>query len=270
MQTARALRLLAALQLELEYGLLEAEKKKGAPRLSAAQVEEDATTAEGGAAVRAVVAGAVAARATGVLAAAGGDAGVAAALEAAVAREVVMGRGALLKGRALDAVEAEGGARVEARNAVLYTMDACGGRVRVCGRVDGLVSGGRGRRRTVEVTKRATEGGRGEGNRTWVVFPTLLNTHPPQIPTLPPQTQTPYSFSLECGTRPRRRPRHLSRPRPPPQLSPPPPPLSTSIFAAFAAAAAAALASRSTCALTTRLTSASSASAQRHSSVSCW
>ena len=45
MQTARALRLLAALQLELEYGLLEAEKQSGAPRLSAAQVEEDAAHA---------------------------------------------------------------------------------------------------------------------------------------------------------------------------------------------------------------------------------
>jgi hypothetical protein len=45
MQTARALRLLAAVQLELEYGLLEAEKPDGAPRLSAAQLEEDAAHA---------------------------------------------------------------------------------------------------------------------------------------------------------------------------------------------------------------------------------
>jgi hypothetical protein len=45
MQGARALRLLAGVQLELEYGQLEAEKPPGAPRLAAAQVEEDAALA---------------------------------------------------------------------------------------------------------------------------------------------------------------------------------------------------------------------------------
>ena len=71
---------------------------------------------------------------------------------------MVMGRGALLEGRALDAVEAEGGARVEARNATLYRLDACGGRVRVCGRVDGLVrSGGAAGAHIVEVKNRVKE-----------------------------------------------------------------------------------------------------------------
>jgi hypothetical protein len=71
----------------------------------------------------------VAAAAPAISAAAGGDAGVAAALQEAVAREVAMGRGALLEGRALDAMAAAGGAPVEARNDVLYRMRICGGRV---------------------------------------------------------------------------------------------------------------------------------------------
>jgi hypothetical protein len=114
----------------------------GAPALAAASAA--AAAAVGGAAVRAVVANAVAAAAPAISAAAGGDADVAVALQEVVAREVAMGRGALLEARALDAMAAAGGAPVEARNDVEYCMRVCGGRVLLVGRIDGLMRGGGG------------------------------------------------------------------------------------------------------------------------------
>lgn len=116
----------------------------GVTRAVVARAAAIAATASGGKGVRAAVEGAVAAAAPAIAAAADGDAAVTAALQAALARGVVMGRGALLEQAGLDRAEVEVGAPVEARNDRLYEMVIAQGRVKLVGKIDGLVRGGSG------------------------------------------------------------------------------------------------------------------------------